>query len=62
MTLIISTQVLSNVETHKDRYKRGGNVKLFTIPLKSIVITDNKSFIKIENLAYFIKIKKYLKV
>lgn len=54
---------LSNVEAHEGRYKYLNiALELFTIPAESIIITHRKIFIKIDNLAYFSRLKKHSKV
>lgn len=60
--LVILTQAPNNIKTHKSNYNLRIDIKFSTISFKSIVIIKGKTFITIENLAYFDKIKKYSKI
>lgn len=60
--ITFSTTLLNNIEAHKSKYLYENNIELFTILPKSILPMDRKIFVKIENLTYFSKIKKYGKI
>lgn len=54
---------LSNIKAYKDSYKYSNIIfELSTILSKNILITYRINFIKVKDLAYFNKLKKYNKV
>lgn len=61
-SITFSAALRSNIKAHKDGYKYGGDINLFTISPTSIVTIHAKTFVITKDLAYFNKIKKHSKV